>query len=168
MASTNTIRESLANNPFLIGKARAAFVATATAVKAEDPEWAATTAFAVNSRIVAGNVIFEATAIAGTGTSGSTIPDFGLVPSGGTVIDNPGANQITWTHKGERTSPRQVFADRILKGQVNYTIIMVAMLDQLGASASNDYGFDESSLGDGSWETAASNLFDEFSTKQVT
>lgn len=162
MASTNTIRESLFNNPFLIGKAKAAFIATATTVKGEDPAWAASTAYAVNDRIVVGNVIFECTT---AGTSGTTIPDFGLVPSSGTVTDG---GTLVWTHKGERTSPRQVFADKILKGQVNYQVIMVAMLDQLGASASNDYGFDETALGDGSWETAASNLFDEFSTKQVT
>ena len=167
MASEQAIIASLANNPFLTGKGRAALQVAAEAVKSEGPSWVASTAFVVNSLIVVGNVVFEATAIAGTGTSGATEPDFGLVAVGGTIIDNPGANQITWTNKGERTSPRQVYADRVLAGQVNYPAIMPTLLIQLGASAANDYGFDETAKTDTNWNNSAATVFEVLVTKQL-
>lgn len=167
MASEQAIIASLANNAFLTGKARAALQVAAEAVKSEGPTWAASTAYSVNDRIVSGNVIFEATAIAGTGTSGATEPDFGLVAVSGTVIDNPGANQITWTNKGERSSPRQVFADRVLSGQVNYPAIMPTMLIELGASSANDYGFDETAKTDTNWNNSAATVFEVLVTKQL-
>lgn len=66
------------------------------------PRWAASTAYALNSFVVAtasGNTrLFKATAVSGTGTSGSSEPAWPSTP-GGTVVDNAGANQITWTEQ---------------------------------------------------------------------
>jgi hypothetical protein len=67
--------------------------------------WAALTAYSVGSYVgpVSTNsqkgLYFKATAISGTGTSQSTEPVWPTIV-GGTVIDNPGANQITWTAVG--------------------------------------------------------------------
>lgn len=66
----------------------------------DDPgAWAPATAYTVGAfrRPTAANGFrYEATAIAGTGTSGGVEP---VWPNtiGATVIDNPGANQVTWT-----------------------------------------------------------------------
>ncbi len=66
----------------------------------DDPgAWQAATAYAVGTfrRPVAPNGFrYEVTAIAGTGTSGGAEPAWPTTV-GATVIDNPGANQITWT-----------------------------------------------------------------------
>lgn len=43
-------------------------------------------------------MLYVVTAIAGTGRTGASQPAFG--PQGTTVIDNPGANQVTWTCLG--------------------------------------------------------------------
>lgn len=66
----------------------------------DDPgAWAAATAYTVSTfrRPVSANGFrYEVTAIAGTGTSAATEPVWPTT-LGATVIDNPGANQITWT-----------------------------------------------------------------------
>lgn len=66
----------------------------------DDPgAWAAATAYAVGTfrrPIAANGFRYEVTAIAGTGTSGGAEPAWPTT-LGATVIDNPGANQITWT-----------------------------------------------------------------------
>ena len=66
----------------------------------DDPgAWAPATAYAVGvfRRPTAANGFrYEVTAIAGTGTSGGVEPVWPTT-IGATVIDNPGANQITWT-----------------------------------------------------------------------
>ena len=61
--------------------------------------WAAATAYAVGifrRPTVANTLRYEVTAIAGTGTSGAVQPIWPII-AGATIIDNPGANQITWT-----------------------------------------------------------------------
>lgn len=61
--------------------------------------WVAATAYPVGTyrRPVAANgFIYEVTAIAGSGTSAASEPSWPTTP-GGTVVDNAGANQITWT-----------------------------------------------------------------------
>lgn len=61
--------------------------------------WAATTAYAVGAfrtPTTANGLRYEVTAIAGTGTSGASEPAWPTTV-GATVIDNAGANQITWT-----------------------------------------------------------------------
>lgn len=66
----------------------------------DDPgAWAAATAYPLNSfrRPTTPNGFrYEATAIAGTGTSGGSEPVWPTT-IGATVVDNAGANQITWT-----------------------------------------------------------------------
>lgn len=63
--------------------------------------WASATAYAVGAKVrntgTAGNgYYYEVTAKSGTGTSGGTEPTWPTTP-GETVIDNSGANQLTWT-----------------------------------------------------------------------
>ena len=159
MASDNTIIESLFNNSFLTGKARAAFNITAKAIKAEDPSWVSGS-YSTGNRIQDENWIFEVTT---GGATGGSKPEFSLTPVGGTITDGA----VTWQNKGERMSPRQVFADKVLAGQVNYQVILPAMLDQLNVSSANDYGFDETALPDSSWESAASALFNSFASQQT-
>lgn len=60
--------------------------------------WAATTAYAVGAIVkpaTANNFRYQVIAIAGTGTSGGAQPTF-PTSLGATVVDNAGANQITW------------------------------------------------------------------------
>ena len=61
--------------------------------------WTGSTAYAIGATVrpVAGGngYYYEATAKLGSGTSGSTEPTWPTIP-GETVIDNTGANQITW------------------------------------------------------------------------
>lgn len=60
--------------------------------------WAAATAYALGAIVrpaAANNFRYVAMTIAGTGTSGAAEPTFPTV-LGATVIDNAGANQITW------------------------------------------------------------------------
>ncbi len=66
-------------------------------------QWAASTAFALNSYVrqlatptVNNERVFKATSISGTGTSGGSEPSWNL-GSGATTTDNAGANQIVWT-----------------------------------------------------------------------
>jgi len=65
--------------------------------------WSAATAYGLGSYAspvaVVNGFYFKATALLGTGTSGAAEPAWPLT-LGGTVIDNPGANQITWTNTG--------------------------------------------------------------------
>jgi hypothetical protein len=67
--------------------------------------WQASTAYAVGAYVVpttfgslTGSVgrVFKATAVSGTGTSAGSQPTWPTT-AGGTVVDNPGGNQITWT-----------------------------------------------------------------------
>lgn len=64
--------------------------------------WTSGHAYALNSYVVPSGAtnntgyLMQATAVSGTGTSGGTQPAWPTAV-GGTVIDNPGANQITWT-----------------------------------------------------------------------
>ena len=61
--------------------------------------WAVSTVYPIGSHrrpIVPNTLRYEATLISGTGTSGVTEPIWPTT-AGLTVIDNPGANQITWT-----------------------------------------------------------------------
>ncbi len=65
------------------------------------PDWLATTSYAVGD-VVKGaavdtkTIYFHATSISGTGTSGGAEPTW-PTSEGQTVVDNAGANQITWT-----------------------------------------------------------------------
>lgn len=64
--------------------------------------WAASTVYALNAKIQpnpANGFWYQATSVSGTGTSGSTQPNFPTTV-GGTVTDNPGGNQIVWTNEG--------------------------------------------------------------------
>ena len=78
--------------PFSADLPNAALIGAAT-------PWAAATAIPLNSvrRFGTTNTLWKATAIAGTGTTGATIPTITGKTIGQTVIDNAGANQITWT-----------------------------------------------------------------------
>lgn len=58
--------------------------------------WASATPYALDASILDSNGNLEtATAILGTGTSGGSAPTWSI--TGRSVIDNPGADQITWT-----------------------------------------------------------------------
>ena len=68
--------------------------------------WAAATAYAVGifrRPIVSNTLRYEVTAISGTGTSGAVEPVWPTTV-GSTIIDNPGANQITWTCRTSNAS----------------------------------------------------------------
>lgn len=68
--------------------------------------WVTATAYTVGTfrkPIVSNTLRYEVTAIAGTGTSGAVEPIWPLT-AGLTVIDNPGANQITWTCRATNAS----------------------------------------------------------------
>lgn len=67
--------------------------------------WLANTVYPLNSYVVpttfgslTGTVgrVFKATAVSGSGTSAGSQPVWPTT-AGGTVVDNPGGNQITWT-----------------------------------------------------------------------
>jgi hypothetical protein len=69
--------------------------------------WSALTAYAVGTYMqptsaATTGFYYEATAISGTGTSGTTQPTWPTT-IGGTIVDNAGANQITWTCIGPIT-----------------------------------------------------------------
>lgn len=62
-------------------------------------QWAGTTVYGVNSNVyptAQNGHYYTATAVSGTGTSSGTQPTWPTT-EGATVIDNAGANQITWT-----------------------------------------------------------------------
>ena len=68
--------------------------------------WAAATAYPVGTfrrPIVSNTLRYEVTVIAGTGTSGAVEPVWPTT-AGSTIIDNPGANQITWTCRTSNVS----------------------------------------------------------------
>ena len=81
--------------------------------------WVTATVYALNAYIQpsAGNAngyFYQATAVAGTHTSGGTEPVWPTV-IGATVVDNSGANQITWTCIGGLTGVRVTTAvDQVL------------------------------------------------------
>lgn len=66
------------------------------------PVWTASTAYAVGAYVVGSAFnstnrhIYKATAVSGSGTSGSSEPSWNQ-GAGATTVDNSGANQITWT-----------------------------------------------------------------------
>lgn len=66
----------------------------------DDPgAWATATAYALNTfrrPTVANGFRYKVTAVAGTGTSGASEPTWPTT-IGATVVDNAGANQLTWT-----------------------------------------------------------------------
>jgi hypothetical protein len=71
----------------------------ATGLVSDPGAWVASTAYAVaifRRPIAANGFRYEVTAIAGTGTSSAAEPVWPKVP-GATIVDNAGANQITWT-----------------------------------------------------------------------
>jgi hypothetical protein len=64
--------------------------------------WTPSHVYALNTQIIsdgANGFLYKATAVAGSHTSGTTEPAFPTAV-GGTVIDNAGANQITWKNVG--------------------------------------------------------------------
>ena len=62
--------------------------------------WASATAYAVGALAIdTNNNVIQVKAVAGTGTSAGSAPTFSTI-IGGTTVDNPGANQITWTNCG--------------------------------------------------------------------
>jgi phage tail sheath protein FI len=70
-------------------------IQTATAITL--PAWANAHAYAVGSLILDSNGNTErVTAISGSGTSGGSAPTWPTAV-GGTVVDNPGGNQVSWT-----------------------------------------------------------------------
>lgn len=82
------------------------------------PEWQPGHAYALNALITAdpfNGYYYKATAVSGTGTSGGQPPSFPTVP-GQTVIDNAGANQITWTCMGAATTTSTVTATYAFQG----------------------------------------------------
>lgn len=70
-------------------------------IRATRGTWAAATVYAVNDTIIpvtANGRLYRATAVSGTGTSAGSEPTWPTT-AGGTVIDNAGGNQITWTEQ---------------------------------------------------------------------
>jgi hypothetical protein len=70
-------------------------------------QWSSATNFALHALVEPhlhpNGLYFEATSVSGTGTTGSTEPTWPDVV-GGTVIDNPGADQIIWTCIGSNVN----------------------------------------------------------------
>src|SRR5690242_1831002 len=70
---------------------------------ADPVAWAASTVHAVGDLVISTatktGYVFRAKAVTGTGTTGLTEPTWPTI-IGGTVIDDPGANQITWENVG--------------------------------------------------------------------
>jgi hypothetical protein len=67
--------------------------------EATEPVWTLGTNMAIHQfrrSAVQRNLVFEVTAIAGTGTTGAAEPAWNTTV-GGTTVDNAGANQVTWT-----------------------------------------------------------------------
>jgi len=61
--------------------------------------WSPSTAYVLGNQIIDSNGNLQTvTAVSGTGTSGLTHPAWST--TGGTTIDNPGGNQLTWTETG--------------------------------------------------------------------
>jgi len=70
-------------------------------IRATRGSWAAATVYAVNDTVLPttpNGRIYRATAISGTGTSAASEPTWPTTAAG-TVVDNAGANQITWTEQ---------------------------------------------------------------------
>lgn len=70
-------------------------------IRATRGTWTAATAYAVNDTVIPSTPngrIYRATAVSGTGTSAGTEPTWPTTAAG-TVVDNAGANQITWTEQ---------------------------------------------------------------------
>jgi hypothetical protein len=70
-------------------------------IRATRGYWAANTVYAVGDTVIPNTPngrIYKATAVAGTGTSGASEPSWPTTDAA-TVIDNAGANQITWTEQ---------------------------------------------------------------------
>lgn len=96
----------------------------ATGFNGSAQKWQAATTYAVGAVVQPtprNGLVYTAIAVTGTGTSGATQPTFPLSPTT-TVIDNPGANQITWQCVG---TPRAAhwLANTIYKKGVIVTAI---------------------------------------------
>lgn len=81
----------------------------ATGYTGTAPPWEPSTTALVGVNVVqptpATGLLYLATSISGSGTSGLTQPVFPMTP-GATVIDNPGANQVVWTCIGTPRAAR--------------------------------------------------------------
>lgn len=75
---------------------------------AEVTAWEASKAYTLGAWVSASSssvlLLFEATAIAGGGTSGASEPDFASLADGETVVDN----EVTWTARAESVLPEDV------------------------------------------------------------
>lgn len=101
-----------------------------------DPgSWVTATAYVVGNfrrPTVVNGFRYEVTAIAGGGLSGAAEPTWPTTP-GSTVIDNPGANQVTWTCRSyvaavEPAWPTTV-GNTVVDGQVTWTCRTFAVTD---------------------------------------
>src|SRR5580704_5202873 len=75
--------------------------------------WAPSHPYAPGSQVITPQtgLVYQATAVLGTGTSGGSSPVF-PEPIGATVVDNPGPNQITWTAiEGDAPFTRAFWSD---------------------------------------------------------
>jgi uncharacterized repeat protein (TIGR01451 family) len=96
--------------------------------------WAASSAYAVGTRIVDSNGnIEQVVSIAGTGTSGTTAPTWNTT-LGGQTTDHAGANQIVWQNggtaagtsiQGSATVTNSTFADTAPANNTSLTSIVV-------------------------------------------
>jgi hypothetical protein len=99
--------------------------------------WVTATAYTVGTfrrPITANGLRYEVTAIAGTGTTGGAEPTWPIMP-GATVIDNAGANQITWTCRAYQTA-----ANCVVRRNKSYVLYYNGSATGHGISFSNVQG----------------------------
>jgi len=99
--SSDTFESNIITHALRTGSWTKPTVMAVALVRATRGTWTASTAYAVNDTVIpttANGRIYRATAIAGTGTSAATEPTWPTTAAG-TVVDNAGANQITWTEQ---------------------------------------------------------------------
>lgn len=86
------------------------------AERIDEDVWATGTAYPIGTILHAttdNDFTFEVTAIAGSGTSDGTTEPTWPTAVGGTVIDNAGANQITWTARSDNASHVKIVEDAV-------------------------------------------------------